>query len=209
MGSPRWDNRQRGYRPSVRYPVSRRTRRCTAIIHLGLLLLFVLLTRPAGVRAEAVGLLPSGHWNGSYDDRVRVCLDILPQAGIRLTIYAPEERNPLVIDGTYKLAAGAAPAGKRTLTMTVSSVRTKDLSKCRKYWIVVERESTSQLGVVFRPGAAIKLTVSVGCKDQQSTVQLCVVAPRGTKTCRDLRSDETAAVCQPSPLVAAENELGF
>ncbi len=195
-------------RSSVRNPARRRTRCWAAILHLALLLLFVLLTGPAGARAEGAAPLPSGHWNGSYDDRVRVCLDILPQAGIRLTIYDPEERNPLVIDGTYKLAAGDATDGKQTLTMTVSKIRTKTLSRCRESWIVAERESTRQLGVVFRPGATITLTVSLGCKDKRSTVLLCVVSSRGTAACRDLRSDETQTPCKPSPPVVAAKALG-
>lgn len=173
-----------------------------------LLLLALLLVTVGGARADAPSAPPSGHWDGAIGERVRVCLDILPHAGIRLTIFAPEERNPIVIDGSYQLDAktDGDPDGDWNLTMTVAKIRSKELANCRKFWIIKERLQTSQLGVVFRPRGTIKLTLHLGCVNSRSTAHLCIVSARGTTTCRDLRSERTAVACKPSAPVRPDND---
>lgn len=148
-------------------------------------------------RADGGGA-PLGHWEGDFREVLRVCLDLQKGSHILLTFHDRKYRNPVVLEGSY--AVRSAAGGPLELTMKVERIVTKEIGRCRRYWVRMDLEQYEGLGIKAKPGSQLRLRLTLSCADKVSRVRLCFVDEASGKdgACQKLsaRSDR---LCEPGP----------
>ncbi|MSP58838.1 MAG: hypothetical protein EXR72_00585 [Myxococcales bacterium] len=167
-------------------------------VHAAFRLAAALLALPAVAAAQHE--LPAGKWR-AVEGGTEVCMEVLPSQQLRLSLRGPGDRNPVVVDGKYRITA--TKMGDFHLDFEVATIRQKTLGNCRKYWFDKELDATRQLGIELRRGARLRLTLHFECAAGREQVQLCIhIAEEGRPkvACRALQS-ERGTVCKEPPAI--------
>lgn len=145
----------------------------------------LLLAVPFGtaiVHAEGMEA-PRGWWT-LREGETTTCLEIKPDHQLRLTFQGKMDRNPIVVDGEYRVTANKM--ADHHVTFAVTKIWQKQLSNCRKAWIDEDLHETRQLGRTIKAGDQLKLTLHFGCVDAHPTVQLCAHGAKTDVVCKQL-----------------------
>lgn len=129
-----------------------------------------------------------------------MCLEVVSDKQLRLTFQGPEDRHPVVIDGSYVVTA--TKMGSYHFTVTVGTIKTKTLSACRKYWVDQTLPATTRLDTLIKPGSVLRFTANFGCAKGHPSLQLCLHngGSDGKKVvCRDLGDHDKD--CKAGPAI--------
>lgn len=162
-------------------------------------MLCALFAEQNAARADSMFELPRGRW--TLRSMVpEMCFEVLPDLRVHLTFQESGDRNPVVLDGKYKVSA--TKMGDFHFSYTVDSIRTKTLSACRKYWVDEDLPTTKRLKTNIRPGQVLRFTAKFGCQKGKSAVQLCLHngGEDGKQViCQDLFDEEKS--CKEGPAI--------
>ena len=166
------------------------------------------VSAPASVAAD-VPSVPRGHWQGAYTEALRLCLDVQDEKNLLITFHDLRLRNPVVVEATYALLR--YQKAQAVLALTVRRIVTKELGRCRRFWVHQDLPSYDGLGLSLRPGATLRLRLSFSCSSGVSQVELCFdpERPAGGKPsaiCQRLSSPGRLR-CEPAPPTTLEQIL--
>lgn len=154
----------------------------------------VLADKPA-IAADTAAV-PTGHWDGDYADKPRICLDVLAKHRLRLTFDDSHYRRAVVVEGPYQVLERSEKGAE--LQLTVDRVVTKELGRCRNTWVRTELPTYHIASLVLSVGRTLALKIDLGCTVRVSTARLCLRKDGKDLLCRQLRS-ERGANCRPEP----------
>lgn len=145
------------------------------------LLILMLMTTTV---AHADGMeAPRGWWT-IREGETTTCLEIKPDHKLRLTFQGKMDREPIVVDGDYRVTANKM--ADHHVTLAVTKIWQKQLSHCRKAWLDEDLHETRQLGRTIKEGDQLKLTLHFGCVDAHPAVQLCVHGAKEDLVCKQM-----------------------
>lgn len=161
------------------------------------ILLTIAITNVAAHAGEPEA--PHGWWTNREGD-VTTCLEIKPDHRLKLTFQGRMDREPIVVEGEYRVTANKMT--DHHVTLTVKKIWQKQLGKCRKEWITATLDETQQLGRTIKVDDALALTLHFGCVDAHPSVQLCSHGP-GEKqvVCKQLHDPNGACKASSGPAI--------
>lgn len=159
--------------------------------------------------APGAPTVPRGHWQGAYTEALRLCLDVQDEKNLLITFHDLRLRNPVVVEATYAVVRHQKEQAE--LALTVRRIVTKEIGRCRRFWIHQDLPSYDGLGLSLRPGAKLRLRLTFACHDDVSQVEMCFDPERqaGAKAkaiCQRL-SSRGRSRCQPAAPTTLEQLL--